>query len=120
MIKLLLPMLLLMSFNAFSECYEQITQNGSYSSRVFKLEADEFSEYDKLTPKVAAQLVDTLLRRETSCYFEKVGGSLKDISCTKMPRSGTTCEVPTSLGYFIVHRNSYGSFDHSIMYTRWD
>lgn len=117
---LILLFSVLSSTFALADCYDQITLQGQLSSRVFKLTTDEFPEYDKLNPKMAALVVDTLLRRETSCNMKTAQMNEAKISCVKMPISGVTCEVPTNIGYFIVHRNSFGSFDHSIMYARWD
>lgn len=118
--KIIMICISFLSFNLMADCYNEITMDGTHSSRVFKLNGDEFEEYDKLTPKMASKIVDVLIQRETSCSYKKVGGDVTKITCLKFPNSQVTCEVPTSLGYFIVHRNSFGSFDHSIMYARWD
>lgn len=103
-----------------ADCYREITKDGSYSSKTFRLESHEMKEYEALNKKWAKEAVDLVLRRETSCGLANVTKAGMLTTCYAFPHSDVTCEVPTSIGYFIVHRSSYGSFDHSIIYTRWD
>jgi hypothetical protein len=105
--------------SAFADCYQEISLDYSRSSRTFYLAPDEVEEYPALNEEKAMLVVDILLKRETSCELKDVVNSIEPASCHKF-RSGVTCEVLTNLGYFIVHRSAYGTFDHSVIYTRWD
>jgi hypothetical protein len=102
-----------------ADCYLEITQNGSRSTRVFNLAPDEVDEYEVLNEEKALHVLSILIKRETSCKVEDILKGEKPASCYHL-RTGVTCEVLTTIGYFIIHRSSYGVFDHSIIYTRWD
>lgn len=117
--KLILTLSVLLPHSVFADCYEEITK-GSLSSRVFRLESDEMEEYEVFDEAYAEKAIDLLLKRETSCELKEVKSESMQTNCYVFPHSRVTCEVPTTLGYFIIHRSSYGSFDHSIIYTRWD
>lgn len=116
---LFLTLFVLIPTFSFADCYEEITK-GSYSSRVFRLESHEMEEYEVFDEVAAEKAINLLLKRETSCELKDVRSDFMETNCNVFPHSGVTCEVPTTLGYFIIHRSSYGSFDHSIIYTRWD
>jgi hypothetical protein len=110
----------LLSLNSFAQkdCYLEITQDATRSSRMFYLSPNEVTEYESLGEEQAAMVMDILLKRETSCSYNDVKREA-GISCYKL-RTGMTCEILTTIGYFILHRSSYGNFDHSVIYTRWD
>lgn len=117
---ILTGLIALVSFKSFAQkdCYLEITQDATRSSRIFYLSPNEVNEYDILDNEQAAMVIDILIRRETSCSYNDIKRE-DGISCYKL-RTGNTCEILTSIGYFILHRSSYGNFDHSIIYTRWD
>ncbi len=77
-------------------------------------------EYDELDEGKALEVVALLVKRETKCELKDILTENDKVVCVDLPRSRHTCEVPTSIGYFLVHRSSFGSFDHSIIWTRWD
>lgn len=104
---------------AIADCYFEITLNGTRSSRVFHLAPNEVEEYDYLNEEKALHVLSILLKRETSCQLSEIIKLENPATCYQL-RTGKTCEVLTQVGYFIIHRSSYGVFDHSIIYTRWD
>jgi hypothetical protein len=84
----------------------------------FHLGSAEVEEYDYLNEEMAIQVVDILLKKEISCSVNELL-SQNPATCHRL-RTGTTCEVLTKIGYFLIHRSAYGSFDHNIIWTRWD
>ncbi len=101
-------------------CYVKLTQNHTQNSRVFHLNSAEIDEYDVLNEENATMVVDYLLQKEINCQLSYViHPSMQLVSCHNL-RYSNVCQVTTRLGYFIVQRAAYGSFDHNIIWTRWD
>ncbi|MFZ4715337.1 MAG: hypothetical protein ACOYL6_16560 [Bacteriovoracaceae bacterium] len=101
-----------------SSCYYKISLNHSMNSRVFHLTSSEVQEYEVLNEEMAISTIDLLLKKEINCSVETLLYA-NPITCYKL-KTGITCEVLTSIGYFIIHRSAYGSFDHNVIWTRWD
>lgn len=116
--KVLLLFVLLSSFTYAADCYEELSQKYSSSSRVFHLSESEVEEYYTLDENKAQTIVDIIMKKNTSCSLKDLKNEAKSY-CYDF-KSARTCEVLTDVGYFIVHRSSIGHFEHSIIWTRWD
>lgn len=117
--KIVLILSLMTSFSLFaSDCYSEISQG--QSSRVFNFKGNMgLPEYLELNAEAISEIMSVFIPMETSCRYEDVKVE-NGIICHKFPNSGKTCEVSTTIGYFILHRSSFGSYDYSFIYTRWD
>ena len=114
-------LVLLSSFSVWAQeqqCASALSRNFSQDMAVFYLRGNEVEEYDLLTPQKAIHVVDVLLKRESPCTIESLGPSLK-AEC-KSFGANVVCEVRTTIGYFLVHRGSFGHFEHSVVWARWD
>jgi len=104
--------------NQEQQCVSALSRNFSQDMAVFYLRGNEVEEYDQLNPQKAIHVVDVLLKRESTCTIESLGPSLKT-EC-KSFGANVVCEVRTNIGYFLVHRGSFGHFEHSVVWARWD
>ena len=101
------------------KCIASLTKNYSQDLTVFRLDSDDIDEYDQFNPESAIHVVDVLLQKETPCTIKDVKDTQFRSEC-KSFGSNTVCEVRTSIGYFLVHRGSFGHFVHSVVFGRWD
>ena len=101
-------------------CRQSISKNYTQDSAVFRLNGGEVIEYESLNPETAVYVVDTLLKSKTNCAYKDIEEKNQiAANCTRLSTS-TVCEVKTLIGYFIVHRSSFGHFEHSVTWARWD
>lgn len=99
-------------------CIEALNQNYTTDMSVYKLSNDDVEEFDQLNEETALLVVDRLLKKETPCSIQDINHNIK-VSCTRLIQN-SVCEVATSIGYFMVHRGSFGHFMYSVTWGRWD
>jgi hypothetical protein len=105
--------------NAHPEkCLLSLSSNYSRDMVVFHLNGNAVVEYEALNEQMAVHVVGVLLKNQTECSMEDLGSKI--VSECKSFGSNVVCEVKSGVGYFIVHRGSFGHFEHSITWARWD
>ncbi len=121
--KIVFLILLIGSFSSWAQtqnhqCMSVLSRNFTHNMAVFYLRAKELEEYDILNGDNALIVLDVLLKKECSHSVEGLGQAL-DVEC-KSFGVNVVCEVRTPIGYFLIHRGSFGHFEHSVVWARWD
>ena len=100
------------------KCLLSLSNNYSRDMAIFHLNGSDVKEYDILDEQMALHVVDMLLKKHTECLPHDLGPKI--VSECKSFGTNVVCEVKSGVGYFIVHRGSFGHFEHSITWARWD
>jgi hypothetical protein len=100
------------------KCLLSLSSNYSRDMAVFHLNGSAVEEYAVLNEQMAVHVVEVLLKNQTECSMQDLGPKI--VSECKSFGSNVVCEVKSGVGYFIVHRGSFGHFEHSITWARWD